>query len=965
MAIVLSRSEKMGFIAGPMVAVVLSYLLQVISMTMVGHLGELALSSTAIAISLSSVTGFSLILGMASALETLCGQAYGAKQYQKLGIQTQTAIFCSILVCIPLSVIWINMGKILVFIGQDLQFHMKLYSSACAKTRAQISMELFHGIGEFFRFAIPSAVMICLEWWSFELLVLLSGLLPNPELETSVLSVCLTTISTLYAIPYGFGAAVRSRKLTTSTFCCLCCVVSCNSGDYYRVARGCGWQHVGAFINLAAFYLCGIPVAAILGFWVKLGGMGLWIGILVGAFTQTILLAAVTSCLDWERQVGMASALETLCGQAYGAEQYRKLGTQTYSAIFSLILVALAVSLLWFNMEKLLILLGQDPLIAHEAGKFTSLLVPALFAYAIFQPLTRYYQTQSLTIPMLISCCITLCLHVPLCWILVFKSGLKNLGGALAISISHWLNVIFLASYMKFSSACAKTRVPISMELFQGVGEFFRSPSLLLLQWWSYEFVILLSGLLPNPQLETSVLSICLTTIATLYSFPYGLSAGVSTRVSNELGAGKPQVARKAVWCMMFITAAELILVSGTLFASRHIFGYTFSSEKEVVDSVSSMAPLVCLSVIIDGLQGVFSGVARGCGWQHIGAYINLAALYLCGVPAAATLGFLFQLKGRGLWIGISIGALLQAVLLSLVIIYTDWEKQYKEQNGEANSTGRAGEEKTQRISWRGLIEEVKRMAYIAGPMVVVNLSHYFLQIISIMMVGHLGQLFLSSTAIAMSFSVVTGFSLTLCKNSRLSVHGVIPRNWRVFRLAVPSATMICLGWWSFEFLTMLSGILPNPRLEMSVLSVCLSTISTLYTIPDGIGAAASTRVSNELGAGNARAAYVAVWCAMFVTTTQSIIVSSILFATRHVFGYVFSNEKQVVDYVTAMAPLVCISVILGSLDETLSGIAMGCGWQKYGAYVNLVAFYICGIPVAAMLGFWLKMEEKAFGLEY
>ena len=34
-----------------------------------------------------------------------------------------------------------------------------------------------------------NAVACSLEWWSFELLILLSGLLPNPELETSVLSV--------------------------------------------------------------------------------------------------------------------------------------------------------------------------------------------------------------------------------------------------------------------------------------------------------------------------------------------------------------------------------------------------------------------------------------------------------------------------------------------------------------------------------------------------------------------------------------------------------------------------------------------------------------------------------------------------------------------------------------------------------------------------------------------------------
>ncbi|KAJ6768735.1 MULTIDRUG RESISTANCE PROTEIN [Salix koriyanagi] len=112
--------KRLGYVAGPMVAVILTQnCLQVISIMMCGHLGELALSSTALAISLSNVTGFSLMLGMASALETLCGQAYGAKQYTKLGTQTYTAIFCLILVCIPISVIWIYMGKILHFIGQD------------------------------------------------------------------------------------------------------------------------------------------------------------------------------------------------------------------------------------------------------------------------------------------------------------------------------------------------------------------------------------------------------------------------------------------------------------------------------------------------------------------------------------------------------------------------------------------------------------------------------------------------------------------------------------------------------------------------------------------------------------------------------------------------------------------------------------------------------------------------------
>lgn len=398
------------------------------------------------------------------------------------------------------------------------------------------------------------------------------------------------------------------------------------------------------------------------------------------SFSSTALAISLSSVTGFSILLGMASALETICGQAYGAQQYKKLGIQTYTAIFSLFLVCIPISGIWIYMEKLLVLIGQDPLISHEAGKFIVWLIPALYAYATLQALIRYFQTQSLIIPMLISSCLTLCFHIPLSWVLVFKSGLGNLGGALAISISYWLNAIFLVLYMKFSPACAKTRVPISKELFHGIREFFRfaipSAVMTCLEWWSFELLILMSGLLPNPQLETSVLSVCLNTIATLYSIPYGLGAAGSTRISNELGAGNAQAARIATFALVFLTIIETSIISTALFASRRVFGYTFSNEKEVVDYVTDMAPLVCISVMLDSIQGVLSGVARGCGWQHIGAFINLGAFYLGGIPMAALLGFFVKMRGKGLWIGIQFGAFLQTLLLSLVTSCTNWEKQ-------------------------------------------------------------------------------------------------------------------------------------------------------------------------------------------------------------------------------------------------------------------------------------------------
>ncbi|KAB2042196.1 hypothetical protein ERO13_D02G172801v2 [Gossypium hirsutum] len=399
------------------------------------------------------------------------------------------------------------------------------------------------------------------------------------------------------------------------------------------------------------------------------------------ALSSSAIAISLAGVTGFSFLLGMACALETLCGQAYGAQQYRKLGIHTYTAIFCLILVCIPLSVLWLYMGRLLVFIGQDPYISQEAGKFILWLIPSLFAYATFQPLVRYFQTQSLITPMLICSCASLVVHIPLCWALVFKSGLESIGGAIAISISNWLNVIFLALYMRYSPTCTKTRAPITMELLQGIREFFRFaiPSAVMicsLEWWSYELLILLSGLLPNPELETSVLSVCLNTISTLYAIPYGLGAAASTRVSNELGAGKPQAARVAVYAAMAIAVLETLIVTGALFASRRVFGYIYSNEKEVVDYVTTMAPLVCVSVVLDSLQGVLSGIARGCGWQHIGAYVNLGAFYLVGIPVAATLAFWLQLRGVGLWIGIQSGAFTQTILLAIVTSCINWEKQ-------------------------------------------------------------------------------------------------------------------------------------------------------------------------------------------------------------------------------------------------------------------------------------------------
>ncbi|KAL7614207.1 hypothetical protein Lser_V15G05374 [Lactuca serriola] len=439
-------------------------------------------------------------------------------------------------------------------------------------------------------------------------------------------------------------------------------------GDYGREVKKMGRIAVPMVVVAALQYLMQMVAVIMVGHVDQL------------SLSSLAIATSLTNVTGFSLLSGLVGGLETLCGQAFGAKQHHKIGVYTCSAIISLLLVCIPISISWIFLDKFLILIHQDPEISHEARKYSIYLIPALFFGAIVKPLVRSLQTQSLTLPLLVSSAVVLCFHVPLCWALVFKSKMGGVGAALAFSVSNLFYLILIVFYLKFSSMCKNTSVTISMDAVLGIKEFFRfaipSAVMICLKWWSLEILILLSGLLPNAKLETSVLSICLTISTLHFTIPYGFGAAASTRVSNELGAGNPQAAKLAVHTVMFVIVIEAIIVSATVFGCRNYIGKAFSNETEVVSYVASMSPFISLSIITDSLQATISGIARGSGWQHIGAYVNLGAFYLFGVPSGIVLGFPVHLRAKGLWIGIVIGSIIQSTCLSLVTGLTDWQKQ-------------------------------------------------------------------------------------------------------------------------------------------------------------------------------------------------------------------------------------------------------------------------------------------------
>ena len=81
-----------------------------------------------------------------------------------------------------------------------------------------------------------------------------------------------------------------------------------------------------------------------------------------------------------------------------------------------------------------------------------------------------------------------------------------------------------------------------------------------------------------------------------------------STRVSNELGAGRPDAARLATQVIMVLGVVSSISVSLAIVLVRNLWGHAYSNDKEVVEYISRIMPIIAVAFLFDDMQCVLSG---------------------------------------------------------------------------------------------------------------------------------------------------------------------------------------------------------------------------------------------------------------------------------------------------------------------------------------------------------------------
>ncbi|XP_065859494.1 protein DETOXIFICATION 55 [Euphorbia lathyris] len=382
---------------------------------------------------------------------------------------------------------------------------------------------------------------------------------------------------------------------------------------------------------------------------------------------------------------GLALGMEPICSQAFGSRNYSVASLTLQRTILMLLLASIPISLLWMNLEPLLLTLHQDREITKIASLYCRFSIPDLVANSLLHPIKIYLRSKGTTWPLMWCSLISILLHFLITIFLSFNLNLGVAGIAISSFVANFNTLVFLIIYIVYFTPEEddKTHSVINTTSFYARKEWgilikLSIPSCIgvCLEWWWYEFMTISSGYLSRPRVALATSAIVIQTTSLMYTLPTALSAAVSARVGNNLGATRPRKARLAAG--IAIGLATLSSFTGVLLTTigREKWARLFTEDEEVVKLSMIVLPIIGLCEVANCPQTTSCGILRGSARPSVGAGINFYSFYLVGAPVAIVLGFVWELGFVGLCYGL-LGAQIACVVSILMVVYnTDWERE-------------------------------------------------------------------------------------------------------------------------------------------------------------------------------------------------------------------------------------------------------------------------------------------------
>jgi MATE family multidrug resistance protein len=181
----------------------------------------------------------------------------------------------------------------------------------------------------------------------------------------------------------------------------------------------------------------------------------------------------------------------------------------------------------------------------------------------------------------------------------------------------------------------------------------------------------------------------------------------------------------------------------------------------------------------------------------------------------------------------------------------------------------------------------------------------------------------------------------------------------RMFALGTPIGLQYELEYGVFAAVGIMMGWMGT--LQLAGHQVALNLASLLFMVPLGVSGAAAVLVGHAVGRGDAaqarRAALAAIACGIGFMTASAVA----LLTVPDLLAAIYTDDASVAALAATLIPIAGVFQVSDGIQVVSIGILRGLGDTRTPMLVNVLGFWLIGLPVSAVLGF--RTSAGASGL--
>lgn len=401
------------------------------------------------------------------------------------------------------------------------------------------------------------------------------------------------------------------------------------------------------------------------------------LGQLGGTVVAAVALAHILFFGGFVLGLGITSAVSPLAAQNYGARQPRMVRRAVRAGLWAAIVIAVpfTAALQWGS--NLLLLLGQQPEVTHDAGLYLQALAFSLAPSFVFLVLRNFMGALNRPEPALWITFAAIPLNGGLAFALIFgRFGLPALGllgAGIGTTVVNVIMCLFgfwacyamrpfkkyriLGRFWRFDPHIFRKLFGIGLPIS---GTFF-------LEFGVFAAAALLMGRIGTAALAAHQIAIQVASI--LFMVPFGISMAATVRVGHAIGEGDLKAARRAGLTAIALAAAFMMVMTIVIAATRHGIPALFIGRESPLseESKTLASHLLLLGMtffIADGIQTVGSGALRGLNDTRVPLAFAFVSFWILGFWSSYWFAFPAQMGAAGIWIGLTLGLIFYAILL-------------------------------------------------------------------------------------------------------------------------------------------------------------------------------------------------------------------------------------------------------------------------------------------------------------